>query len=210
MYIRVYKYTFQQLIPMIDTETFTKVLDFKDTTTGGGSASSLSGAMAGALIAMVCQVCANSTEAAGGEIFQRYAEQAKKLSNTLLVGGKQDWQAFQAVRSAYKLPKETIEQRSTRSQAIQAAWLEAARVPLANAASCFQVAQLCEQLTDVVLAQVRSDLMCAILLARAGAFGCLENVAINIPHIKDQRAAAQLSEQAADLRSRLASLNLPI
>ena len=195
---------------MFDTETFIKVLDSEDTTTGGGSASSLSGAMAGALIAMVCRVCANSPEAAGEENFQRYAEQAQQLSTNLLAGGKQDWQAFQAVRSAYKLPKETKEQRSTRSQAVQSAWLEAARVPLANATSCFQVAQLCEHLADLVLAPVRSDWMCAILLARAGTFGCLENVAINLPHIKDQHAVAQLSEQSAELRSRLDSLNLPI
>jgi formiminotetrahydrofolate cyclodeaminase len=194
---------------MVETDTFIKVLDPEDTTTGGGSASSISGAMAGALIAMVCLVCAKSQEAAGEELFRRSAEQAKTLSDALLAGGKQDSLAFQAVRHAYKLPRGTEEERSVRSQAVQAAWLEAARVPLTNAAGCYQVAQLGEQLSEMVLPQVRSDLICAILLARAGALGCLENVAINLPSIKDQTAAAELAEEAAQLRSRLDALNLP-
>lgn len=194
---------------MIDTVTFSKVLDPEDTTAGGGSAAALSGAMAGALIAMACLVCTRSPEASGGEIFQRSAAQAKTLSEALLAGAQADSRAFQAVRSAYRLPKGTEEERATRSQVVQAAWVEAARLPLTNAAGCLELARLGQQLADATLPQVRSDLVCALLLAGAGALGCLENVAINLPSIKDQAAAAQLAEQAAELRSQLEALNLP-
>jgi len=50
--------------------------------------------------------------------------------------------------------------------------------------------------------KVMSDFNCALLLARAGLLGCLENVAINLPSLQDVELARQLSAQAAELRSR--------
>lgn len=192
---------------MIDTETYLKVLDPEDTSTGGGSASAIAGAMAGALIAMVCNICARDQGIDDRESFQQATFQAKQLSEWLLAGARDDTRAFQAVRSAYKLSKESDEERKTRSQAIQAAWIDAARAPLENAVHCLRLAELGLQLERRVLSQVHSDLSCARLLAHAGALGCLENVAINLPQIKDQTISAQLAEQAAELRFRIDALN---
>ncbi len=55
---------------MKDTETFLKVLDPEDSSTGGGSAAAISGAMAGALVAMVCRLCAKAPETEDGEAFR--------------------------------------------------------------------------------------------------------------------------------------------
>ena len=58
---------------MKDTEIFLKVLDPEDSSTGGGSAATISGAMAGALVAMVCWLCAKAPETEDGEAFRRSA-----------------------------------------------------------------------------------------------------------------------------------------
>jgi len=191
---------------MKDTEIFLKVLDPEDSSTGGGSAAAISGAMAGALVAMVCLLCAKTPEMEDKEAFRRSALEGRELSERLLAGSREDAQAFQAVRNAFKLPKGCEAERKKRSQAIQSAWIEAARIPLDNAAGCWQALQLGSQLSGRVLPQVRSDLNCAILLARAGLLGCLENVDINLPSIKDQTIVSELGEQAYRLRAALASL----
>ena len=49
--------------------------------------------------------------------------------------------------------------------------------------------------------QTASDLSCALLLARAGLLGCLANVAINLPHVKDAACAADLSARARMLQA---------
>ncbi|MHC1782329.1 MAG: cyclodeaminase/cyclohydrolase family protein [Anaerolineaceae bacterium] len=83
---------------------------------------------------------------------------------------------------------------------MQSAWIEAARVPLENARLCLRVYQIAAGLPGRINPNTASDLNCALLLARAGTLGCLENVAINLPSIKDETAAAALAEQSARLR----------
>jgi formiminotetrahydrofolate cyclodeaminase len=188
-----------------DTETFLKVLEPEDTSTGGGSASAITGA--GALLSMCCLLSSNMPDENGGS-FRETAALAQELSNQLLMGGKEDTQAFQSVRSAYKLPKETEADRGIRLQAIQDAWFDAARIPLHNVAHCLQVVRLATNLAGQINPKVRSDLNCAILLARAGALGCLENVATNLPSLKDPAVVSQLAQQSDNLRAQLASLEI--
>jgi formiminotetrahydrofolate cyclodeaminase len=186
-------------------ETFLKILDPEDTSTGGGSASALAGAMAGSLLSMACLLSTKESNELG-TFFREKATLAKELSERLLAGGQEDTEVFQAVRSAYRLPKEPQAERETRQQAIQAAWFDATRVPMDNAAHCLQVTRLGIELADRINPNVRSDLNCAILLARAGTLGCLENVAINLPNLKNPTLASQLAQQAESLREQLESL----
>jgi formiminotetrahydrofolate cyclodeaminase len=58
-------------------------------------------------------------------------------------------------------------------------------------------------MADRVNPKVRSDLTCALLLARAGLLGCLENVQINLPSIKDEGIHATINAQIDTLRSQL-------
>ncbi|MFM8322935.1 MAG: cyclodeaminase/cyclohydrolase family protein [Chloroflexota bacterium] len=200
-----------------EIDTYQKVLTPHDSTTGGGSASAIAGAMAAALLAMVCRLSGPAHTGGAGAAatptappldasplsFEPSAGQAQALSERLLLGARLDREAFQGVSAAFKLPREDQTQRSLRSQAIQAAWLQAARAPLDNAAACLDTLVLAHALQPHINPRVASDLSCALLLARAGVLGCLENVAINLPSIKDPAAAAALADQAAGLRLRL-------
>jgi methenyltetrahydrofolate cyclohydrolase len=191
---------------MDDPIIFMKVLDPEDSSAGGGSAAALSGAMAGALIAMLSEVCANSAQVEETEFFKGVSLKARELSDLLLVGAERDSQAFQAVRIAYKLPKMTEADKLVRTGTIQNAWANAARIPLANAEICLQITRLGNDISRLILPAVRSDLVCATLLTRAGFSGCLENLAINLPMIKDPQAVSDLSGQAAALLAQMNSI----
>jgi formiminotetrahydrofolate cyclodeaminase len=179
---------------------FLKVLDPSDNSTGGGAASAVAGAMAGALVAMVARLSLGKEGMESETFYNELGASAETLSTELFDGGHEDSQAFEAVRRAFSLPKSSDEEKAVRHEAIQAAWIHAARVPLANAERCSQVLALGEQLRGRSNPNAASDLACAIYLARAGMLGCLENVEINLPAIKDQELAEELAERASALR----------
>ena len=99
-------------------ETLEKILDPGDTSAGGGSASALAGAMAGALLAMAARL---STPSPGSGLadFEAIVERGKALSDELREGADQDRRAFQAVVDAYRLPKTSEAERSARQGAVQ-------------------------------------------------------------------------------------------
>jgi formiminotetrahydrofolate cyclodeaminase len=78
--------------------------------------------------------------------------------------------------------------------------IHATRVPLSNAERCAAVLALARQLEGRSNPRALSDLQSAGHLARAGLLGCLANVAINLPGVKDVTAAAEMEARAAALR----------
>lgn len=180
---------------------FLKVLDPADNSTGGGTASAVAGAMAGALVAMVARLSVGKEGMEKESFYNEVGTLAQTISTELFEGGREDSQAFEAVRNAFRLPRQSDSEKAVRREAIQAAWVHAARVPLANAERCQQVLELGRRLRGRSNPNAASDLECAIYLARAGMLGCLENVEINLPAIKDQQAAAKLAERVSALRN---------
>lgn len=193
-----------------EIQTFLNILNPDDSTTGGGSASAVAGAMAASLAAMVCRLSTKGRNEEELAFLDSSAAKTRDLSRQLLLGSSQDTLAFQAVSQAYQLPKDTDEQRSARSLAIQKAWARAARVPLENAGLCLDLYKAASNLEGRINPNTASDLHCALLLARAGLLGCLENVVINLPSIKDESASASLAEEAARLRRELETFEIPL
>jgi formiminotetrahydrofolate cyclodeaminase len=97
--------------------------------------------------------------------------------------------------------------KSARQMAIQEAWRYAAQTPLDNAEGCLRVCELGAEMVGRVNPKVLSDFNCSLLLSRAGFLGCLENVAINLPSLKDPVLMNQLSAQADALRARFEYLS---
>ena len=180
---------------------FLKVLDPEDTTTGGGAASAIAGAMAGALVAMVARLPSGSVGTEPDRFYTEIAEEAAVLSGQLLDGGHEDSQSFALVRKALRLSHQTDEQTASRRTAIQGAWLNATLVPLDNAEQCVRVLELGAQLRGRSNLSAASDLESALHLARAGVLGCLETIAANLLNIKDQSEVAVLTSRALTLRA---------
>lgn len=185
--------------------TFLRVLDPADYSTGGGSASAIAGSMAAALAAMVAQL---SQGGAGGETDATYVEIAAKgaaVAEALLAGAGEDARSFDAVMAAYRLPKVTDADKDARRAAIQAAMIRATRVPLRNAELCAEVLALVGRLEGRSNPRVLSDLQSAGYLARAGLQGCLANVDINLPGIKEPLVAAEIVTRRLEAAAALAT-----
>ena len=174
---------------------FLRVLDATDNSTGGGTASSVAGAMAAGLTAMVARLSMGKKSLAPPEHYERIATEAEKLSRELFDGGFEDAAAFERVSTAYKMPGNTADAKSSRSRAIQTAMVHAAEVPLSNAGRCRRVLELGRDLEESYNTNAASDLECAGYLASAGLKGCAANVRINLAYIKDRKISEKIESK---------------
>jgi formiminotetrahydrofolate cyclodeaminase len=179
---------------------FQRVLDPADNSTGGGTASAIAGAMAAALAAMVARLSIGRSAAEPDGTFQEIAEAGGALAQALLAGSDEDARAFDAVVAAHRLPKGTEAEAAARRSAIQTTVTHAALVPLGNAERCAAVLALVSRLEGRSNPKALSDLQCAGYLARAGLQGCLANVEINLPGIRDREMAEEIRTQAQELQ----------
>ncbi|MEI6385481.1 MAG: cyclodeaminase/cyclohydrolase family protein [Spirochaetota bacterium] len=206
-------------------ETYLKVLDPDDSSAGGGSASAIAGAMAGALLALVARFsrpslrkkafsapadlaeglsvgsAGASPDALDDAACEGIALRAIALSQRLHAGAREDTEAFQAVRDSYRLPRASEAEKAKRQLEVQAAWVLATRKPLENAEACLALLELGRELRLTVNPNVHSDYSSGIYLARAGLLGCLDNVSINLPSLRDEGLAAAIALRAAACRA---------
>jgi formiminotetrahydrofolate cyclodeaminase len=155
------------------------------------------GAMGAALISMVCNVSFGKKgyEAAAPELREVCAQsEALRSRLTGMVAG--DISAFGELMAAYKLPKDTDEEKQRRSLAIQASLKRATEVPLACARDCAEVIRLSRRAAEHGYLGVISDAGVGVSAAYAAARSAALNVYINVPSLKDrafaERALAEL------------------
>jgi formiminotetrahydrofolate cyclodeaminase len=179
--------------------TFQKILNPNDNSTGGGTASAVAGAMAAALVAMVARLSIGRTGSKEASFYQTLISEAERLSAELFTGSRKDSEAFAHVMASFRMPKETEKQQTVRRQAIDEAMLTATRVPLINAEKCRQILDLKQKLEKHMNPNAASDLECAGYLARAGLLGCLANVKINLPGLKNESQAEKIAKRVEAL-----------
>ena len=155
---------------------------------GGGSAAALSGALGAALISMVCRLTQGKEKYAEFEsLVMDTVTKSDELMNALLDGIQKDTNAFDGVIAAYGMPKGTDAEKAARSEAIQNAYKVAILSPEETADNCLAVMRLSKDLLHKSNKNAASDLAVSALQAYAGLIGALENVAINLGAIKDQK-----------------------
>ena len=100
-------------------------------TPGGGAVAALAGAAGAALIEMVCNLTIDKKnyEDAWGRM-RELRGHAERTRSELVTLADRDTTAFDGVMEAFRMPKDTDEQRAVRAAAIQRGYLTAAQVPL--------------------------------------------------------------------------------
>jgi formiminotetrahydrofolate cyclodeaminase len=106
-----------------------------------------------------------------------------------------DTEAFNEVMAAFKLPKETDEEKASRATAIQQGYKSAIQSPQGIARECIEVLELAEKLLGKSNTNALSDLGVAGQQAFAGLQGALMNVKINLPSIKDADFVAKSKDE---------------
>jgi len=154
---------------------------------GGGSVAALCGALGAALVAMVCRLTVDKPKYADvSDELRQTMDQAETLRQTFARLVDRDTEAFQAVMAAFRMPKESDEQKAARSKAIQEATRGAAEVPLEVHNRTVDLMHLADQAARKGNVNSISDAGVAAELARAAAGGAAMNVKINLGGLKDQ------------------------
>jgi formiminotetrahydrofolate cyclodeaminase len=167
---------------------------------GGGAAAALNAAVGAALIEMACNLTIGRPRYAQQEAEMRAAlAEATKLRSRALHLAAADVEAFGAVSEAYKLPKETDEQRQARTEQIQRALVGATEVPLNTAVLAGEVIKLARRIADGTNVNVLADVAAAAIAARAALEVALINVEVNLAAISDPSRGKELSERLAEV-----------
>lgn len=184
-------------------QSFLDALASSAATPGGGGAAALAGAMGAALVSMVCNLTIGKEKFVQVEgQMQDIVSQSENLRARLTAMMAEDEAAFDMVMAAYRLPKNSDEEKAARTAAIQEASKKATLVPLTAARACAAVIDLCRPTAEMGNPNVVSDAGVAVLCAQAGLKSAALNVLINLGAIKDQAFVVQ---QRAELDNILSS-----
>ncbi|HEX6475148.1 MAG TPA: cyclodeaminase/cyclohydrolase family protein [Candidatus Limnocylindria bacterium] len=151
---------------------------------GGGSAAALAGAMGAALVAMVAELTIGRPDAAPHEQdLRELRDDALAHLDLLRRLAEQDAAAYEAVVTARRLPRETDEERATRTAELATAMVAAAEVPLRTAEVAAEVLDLAHRIAPIGNPNAVSDAGVGAQLASASVRGAILNVRINLPYL---------------------------
>lgn len=169
---------------------------------GGGSISALNGAIATALTEMLANLTIgkkNYTEVE--DMMTTTTQEMNHQRNLFFEDIDRDAQAYKLVMDAFKLPKETEEQKSNRMNQVQHVTKQAALIPM-------EIAQRAFTLMDSIAFTTRNgnknavtDGCISMMTCRTAVLGALLNVRINLGSIKDREFVDELSQKCNALEA---------
>ena len=183
---------------------FIDVVASDNPTPGGGSVAALAGSLGGALTNMVGTLTIDKKmwddipENAQKEMQNAFDEMTEKI-NSLSKIIDEDSTAFDDVMQAFKMPKETEEEKKARSNAIQEGYKHALEVPLRCAEECYRVLELQEIFANYGNVNAITDVGVGTLLAYTGLEGALFNVTINLLSVKDAEYKKNIESKVSEL-----------
>ncbi len=188
-------------------DRFLATLASDSPTPGGGAVAALAGAAGAALIEMVCNLTIDKKgyEDASGRM-RELRGQAERARSELVTLADRDATAFDGVMEAFRMPKDTEEQRTVRTAAIQRGYLAAAQVPLEIARASASLMPLALETVEAGNVNAASDGVSAAQMLFAGTECAIYNVQINAAALKDEAAASALLDEVAALRGKAEEL----
>lgn len=163
---------------------------------GGGSVSALNGAMASALAEMLANLTIGKKNYAEVEDWMKTAANEMAENRAHFINDiDRDSDAYNLVFDAFKMPKETDEQKAVRSEKIQEATKVAALVPMEVAERAFDMLDTIIEITHKGNKNAVTDGCTGVMLCRTAILGALLNVRINLGSLKDEAFRNELSEK---------------
>lgn len=171
---------------------------------GGGSVAALCGALGAALGTMVCNLTIGrekyqDSEAEFKNIKPDLEDNLKKLQNLI----DDDTNAFNDVMTAFKLPKDTEEQKAVRSEAIQQGYKKAISVPLETAHTALKTLSFMEFIATKGNQNAITDGAVGALASETAIKGALLNVKINLTSIKDQNYVQNTQKTIKEIETKM-------
>lgn len=183
----------------LPVEEFLKQAASAEPTPGGGGVAALAGALGASMVSMVANLTTGRERFR--EVEARVVElrdQAGGLMKEFQRLARADIEAFSRLMAAFRMPKETEEERSCRAVAIRAAARTATDVPLAVAENALKTLRLARSIAEIGNQNAASDAGVAACMAEAAVTAALLNVDINLPLVGDDdyRSASATARDA--------------
>lgn len=183
---------------------FINEVDSSSPAPGGGSVAAVVGALGASLSRMVGHLTVNKKK------FKELDEEIRIdflgkfdelccIKEELVLLVDRDTEAFNLVMAAFKMPKETDEQKKDRKEAIEAATYKAIDVPMVIAELSFRGLELIENLGKNGNQNAITDLGVSALLLASGLEGAILNVKINLPGISDEKYVKETRDRCNEI-----------
>ena len=200
---KIIEYMIKETGPLASMKinTFLSELSSNSPAPGGGSVAALSGGLSASLTSMVCNLTIGKENYANvqNEI-KKTLFQSEKLRKKLTELIDEDSNAFNNVMKAFKLPKETEEQKKIRNKAIQESYKRAAQVPLDTARICLQVLDAATKVAKIGNVKSITDVAVSAIMARCGVESAVLNIKINLNSIKDEDFVKKINNELENIK----------
>ncbi|MDD5748272.1 MAG: cyclodeaminase/cyclohydrolase family protein [Actinomycetota bacterium] len=185
-------------------ESFLEKLASSSPEPGGGAASALVSAVGAALVSMVLNLTIGKekyahVEGKARELLERSERLRKELEELV----QRDTEVYAVLARAFKMPRETEDEKAKRKEEIQKALREATEVPFAIARECLEVAECSVVACEIGNVNAVSDAGVAAILAEAAACCAALNVKINLVSIGDSSYSEAKWEEIQDIISKV-------
>lgn len=178
-------------------EALISELSSKAPVPGGGGASALVGALSASLTRMVAALTVGKPKyAAVEEQMNALLDQTRTLADRFLSLMDEDAAAFESLANAYRMPKDTQEQRDEKTRIMENALKYAVQPPMRIMEACAEaipLISLCAEKGSVIAV---SDAGVAATFCRAALEGASLNVFINTQAMQDHAHAEAINERA--------------
>ena len=173
-----------------------------DPVPGGGSIAALNAAIASALTEMVANLTIGKKKYEDKEgVMKKIVAITENYRASFMKDIDADSEAYNNVFAAFKLPKETDEEKTERNNQIQEATKIAAEIPMEVARKAVDIMDVITQVADQGNQNAITDACVAIMTARTAAISAILNVKINLSSIKDIEYVALMTQEANYLES---------
>jgi len=186
-------------MPDLDLSKFIEDLKAPTGAPGGGAASSVAGALGCALLEMVAGVTLSLPRFTEGRTrLEEIRVASRDLRLRFEALAHEDTQAYLGVEAAMKMPKATPEEKATRREAVQRAFVKATEVPLKVVHTAVSALALVPDLLTYGNPNAITDIAVGVLLLDAARKGASLNAEINLGSIKDEEFVKKSGQKLGD------------
>lgn len=200
----------QKLVDMSIT-AFTNETASESMAPGGGSIAATVGALGVALGTMVANLSAHK---AGWdnrwEEFSNWAVKGQQYKKKLLFLVDEDTNSFNKIMEAFRLPKNTAEEKALRAEAVEKATQYATEIPFQVMETSYQSMEVMKAMVEMGLPSSISDAGVGALCARTAVLGAYFNVRINAKDLKDHHFTQDILEKSRAIYEKTLALEAEI
>ena len=190
----------------LDVLKFLDVVDSNSPAPGGGSVSALASSLGASLARMVAHLSFGKKkyEALSDDVKAKFVanfDELLKIKNELNDLIDRDSEAYNTVMAAYKLPKETDEEKATRSAVIQKSLKYAIQTPYDIVVLSGKAISLLGEILANGNQNAITDIGVGTMLLMVGLEGGILNVKVNLSSIKDTAYVEKINKEISEIKA---------